>query len=198
MVLKSKEYVVCGSFEHLSCNISWGAIVLYVMKTLVIHPFDITTGFLESIYLDKGFTVIDYNPSTKELKSAIKAHDRIIMLGHGDPHGLLGFGRYVIDSTLVYLLKKKYCICIWCNADQFVNKYDLRGFYTGMFISEESEATYEGVLATWGEIMESNEKFAETVGQNLHSGRILETVTEGYNLKTNVAKFNRDKLYINA
>ena len=29
------------------------------MKTLVIHPFDITTGFLSDIYKDTDWTVID-------------------------------------------------------------------------------------------------------------------------------------------
>src|ERR1035437_860766 len=110
------------------------------MKTLVIHPPDASTDFLKVIYEGKDWALINTNPSTKFLKEQINLHDRIIMLGHGTEEGLLGFGRYVIDSTLVYLLREKECVAVWCNADQFVGKYGLKGFYTGMIISEIDEA----------------------------------------------------------
>ena len=110
------------------------------MKTLVIHPKDTTTDFLSLIYEDKDWTVITDNISKSALKRQIKAHDRIVMLGHGMETGLIGFNRLVIDSNLVYLLREKHCVCIWCNADKFVLKYGLKGFYTGMIISEVQEA----------------------------------------------------------
>lgn len=83
--------------------------------TLVIHPKDQTTDFLSEIYLDKNWTVINTNTSKKFLKEQILTHDRIVMLGHGTEKGLLGYDRYIIDSTLVYLLREKECVCIWCN-----------------------------------------------------------------------------------
>ncbi len=88
------------------------------MKTLVIHPQDTTTDFLKPIYKDRDWKVIDYNPGKRELTEQIKLHDRIIMLGHGDNCGLYGFDRMIINSKLVYLLREKICVCIWCHADQ--------------------------------------------------------------------------------
>ena len=133
------------------------------MKTLVIHPFDITTGFLEDIYIDKDWTVVDWNPSKCGLKNLIKEHDRIIMLGHGTEDGLLGYNRFVINSELVYLLREKLCVCIWCNADKFVEKYSLKGFYTGMIISEHEEAIMFCVNTTNTEIYNSNTLFAKAI-----------------------------------
>ena len=111
------------------------------MKTLVIHPEDYTTRFLTVIHEGHDdWTVITHDVSHKVLKEQIKKHDRIIMLGHGTGWGLLGHGRFVIDSSLVYLLREKDCVCIWCNANDFVEQYGLKGFYTGMIISEMDEA----------------------------------------------------------
>lgn len=59
------------------------------MKTLVIHPKDQTTDFLSVIYDDKDWTIINTNVSKSYLKTQIKSHDRIVMLGHGTDKGLL-------------------------------------------------------------------------------------------------------------
>lgn len=65
------------------------------MKTLVIHPKDYSTDFLSAIYKTKEVELIDLKVSQGKLESAIRAHDRVIMLGHGDPMGMYGFGEYV-------------------------------------------------------------------------------------------------------
>jgi hypothetical protein len=36
-------------------------------------------------------------------------------------------------------------VFIWCNADQFMKRHQLRGFYSGMFISEVQEALMYGI-----------------------------------------------------
>ena len=74
------------------------------MKTLVIHPSDVTTDFLKVIYSDLDCTIINTNISHSKLKQLIKENDKIVMLGHGTEEGLLGFKRFVINSQLVYLL----------------------------------------------------------------------------------------------
>ena len=56
------------------------------------------------------------------LLKLIRSHDLIIMMGHGTDKGLLGFDKYVIDSSLIDELRKKICICIWCYASDFVKK----------------------------------------------------------------------------
>lgn len=174
------------------------------MKTLVIHPKDPTTDFLSEIYSDKGWTVINSNVSKKILKEQIKAHDRIVMLGHGSNKGLFGFNRLVIDSNLVYLLREKKCVCIWCNADEFVNKYELKGFYTGMIISEYEEAIECNVPTTIDCVNQSNKDFAFAIKNSIDCDDMLKKVIELYRSKTSLIEavdmhsvhyFNVNRLY---
>jgi len=172
------------------------------MKTLVIHPKDISTDFLSIIYQNKDYTILnDGRISKKQLKLEIKKHDRIIMLGHGDENGLidLNIGRYIINSTLIYLLKEKDIVAIWCNADKFVEKYKLKGFYSGMFISEIEE-TYNYISnassISIDEIEISNKLFAKTVNKFIEDDDILEKVKQEYmDVSSCIINFNNDKLY---
>ncbi len=167
------------------------------MKTLVIHPFDVTTGFLSVIYEDKrDWTVIDTNVSAKFLKEQIKNHNRIIMLGHGSEDGLYGFNRMIIDSTFVYLLKEKQCICIWCNANVFVEKYGLKGFYTGMIISEYEEALIYCVQGDHQQIYNSNVLFADAVKKSIDEANILDSMKLLYDDNNPVIKFNKENLFV--
>ena len=122
------------------------------MKTLVIHPYDSSTDMLELVYKDKDFTVIrDFNISKLELIKAIDNHDRIIFLGHGTPDGLINprfltsFKKedmYLIDDSFVPLLRKKETVSMWCYSDRFFQRNHMKGFHTGMIISEVKEANF--------------------------------------------------------
>jgi len=164
-------------------------------KTLVIHPFDVSTGFLEEIYSGKDWTLIDNNVSHSHLKKSIQEHDRIIMLGHGTEYGLLGYDRTIIDSQLVYLLREKECVCIWCNADVFFEKYKLKGFYTGMIISEKLEANMESVDATESEVNKSNSMFAKSIAKSIDETNMLEVALDNYKGDTDVIEFNRNRMF---
>ena len=166
------------------------------MKTLVIHPKDSTTDFLSEIYREKDWTIINTNISKKVLKEQIKTHDRIVMLGHGTEKGLLGFNKFVIDSTWVYLLREKMCVCIWCNADVFVKKYGLKGFYTGMIISEYEEAIMYCVPTN--SITESNTDFALAIKNSIDEENMLEKAKLFYEGNSAVVEFNRNNLYYEA
>ncbi len=175
------------------------------MKTLVIHPKDSTTDFLSVIYADKKeWTIINYNPSKTELKKKIKEHDRIVMLGHGTEYGLIltqqnNHPRLIIDSDWVYLLREKQCVCIWCNADIFVRQYGLKGFYTGMIISEYDEALlYSLHEFNQGQISESNSLFADCVKKSIHieDENILLSMVASYKSENNpIINFNSDNMY---
>ena len=112
--------------------------------TLVIHPKDASTDFLARIYADKDWDVIRaWYKDQASLKWFMDRYDRIIMMGHGTPSGLLNTGTfykdwqpYAIDNFFVDLLQKKETISIWCHSDQFARQYKLPGFHTGMIISE--------------------------------------------------------------
>ena len=165
------------------------------MKTLVIHPTDSTTDFLSEIYSDKVWTVITTNPSKKYLIEQIKEHERIVFLGHGSEKGMFGFGRLVIDSDLVYLLREKHCVCIWCNSDLFVKKYGLKGFYTGMIISEYEEAIMYCVPTDSHWISESNTDFALAIKNSIDSDDMLNNAKTLYEGNSAVVEFNRNNLY---
>jgi len=135
------------------------------MRHLIIHPKDTSTDFLKPIYAsihDK--TIINGGVRKNELRKLIKNHDRVIMLGHGTPIGLLAVnqfldaGSYIVDSSFSDLLSaKKENIFIWCYADQFVKRNGLIGFFSGMFISEFGESFNLGYyVADKNLITESN------------------------------------------
>lgn len=169
------------------------------VKVLVFHPEDATTNFLSTIYNDKDCTIVRNRPGNAIRKRMILEHDVIIMLGHGTARGLGTADMMpIIDSNYVYLLRDKICIGVWCNADQFFNKYDLEGLYTGMIISEEYEAIYEGVLATSSEISSSNINFARAIANNLD---ILDYHTSACRIKKDydvvdaVTAFNNNNIF---
>ena len=146
--------------------------------------------------------------SKDQVAKAINEHDRIIMLGHGSPYGLFSIGQftgnngYVIDESMVPLLLDKECISIWCNADQFMNKHQLYGFYSGMFISEVGEAMYCGLPGMEQEtVTTSNNYFAELLGEVIDEplSIIYEHIMDNYRLiieDNPVALYNHNRLYL--
>ena len=170
------------------------------MKVLIIHPTDFTTDFLKESYSGLECTLINsLTVSKKILKQAIKNHDKIIIMGHGDSKGLFGKNRYIINSELVYLLRdKKETAYIWCHADQFCSKYDLAGFKTGMIISDFEEALMYAVQCTGAQITESNQMFATALKASI-TGPLSEIVAKikGMYFSDNnpVIQFNEDNLH---
>lgn len=147
------------------------------MKTLVIHPEDQTTDFLTGIYVNiQEKTVVQGGVSKTEIRELIETHDRIIMLGHGAPYGLMNPGQFrnsglfIVDGSMVHsLLRKSSSIYIWCYADQFLEEYRLSGLCSGMFISEIREAYMEGFYKIGsGVIDQSNEKFASILSKYIN------------------------------
>jgi hypothetical protein len=181
------------------------------MKTLVIHPDDRSTDFLKPIYSGlSNTTVLTENISQPALKEAIAEHDQIIMMGHGSPSGLfnvssMGHNFFTIGKEHVELLQDKKNIFIWCNANAFTEQYGLPGLYTGMFISETSEASYCRVLTEQEQVDISNNTFAELMGEQLvkNAGNyeaIYYAIKESYGglaAVNAVAKYNHERWYKN-
>jgi hypothetical protein len=181
------------------------------MKILIIHPDDPTTDFLQPIYSGiSNRTVITKNLTRAELREAIQTHDQIMMMGHGSPSGLFSVGQFpnnmfVIDKSFVDLLSEKdNNVFIWCNADVFVKEHNLKGLFSGMFISEVHEAAFCGIpFIPQSTIDESNETFAELLGNYFSDGYPLDdlytTVKYEYGLlaETNdIANYNNQRLYL--
>lgn len=187
------------------------------MKTLVIHPYDQSTDFLIPIYMDLGGfpdfekpTVIRGGMTREDVDQEIIKHDRIIMLGHGAPGGLFSVGQfpgsngYIVSHGTADILKDKECVFIWCNADKFVEANNLKGLYSGMFISETSEAAYCGLPGTPQDIVdESNDFFAKEFGRVSAASlnEAYEYVKDVYGILAEdnpVAKYNHHRLYLNS
>lgn len=166
------------------------------MKTLVIHPNDPTTSFLSKIYEGKDWTIFNGHRediSMNKFHELVKSHDRIIMMGHGAPSGL--FYSHV-NHALTPILRQKKCVCIWCNADKFVNDYDINGFFTGMFISEVEEARWFHIHATQEQIDFSNQLFTDLVAENIDNPDIHKVLKESYSsTECPVIQFNNERLY---
>ncbi len=165
------------------------------MKTLLIHAEDSTTDF----YDGKDWTIVRKHITKSKLKSLIKEHDIIIMMGHGTEKGLAdGNFNFLIDGQYVYLLRKKTCIGIWCNADQFFKKHSLKGLATGMIISDYMEANLYCVDATYQEIEDSNFNFAQSVKDSLILEDLKLTknkIQETYEVKDGVTEFNQKNIH---
>jgi len=181
-----------------------------LIRTLIIHPQDQTTDFLKPVYENVPLkTVITGGVTREELGVLIESHDRIMMMGHGSPAGLLavgqfpGAGLFIVDHRLMAVLeKKKNSIFIWCNADHFVEYYELDGFYSGMFVSEVQEATMMG-LTDISQVLidQSNDWFSLAAGRHINEPNpetICEKVKREYSVlaTTNpVAEFNHNRLF---
>ena len=148
------------------------------MKRLILHPDDRSTDFLKPIYsnLENTTVVTGGIRYQRDIHNLIESHDQVIMLGHGFSDGLLsvrqfGLNPFIIDARSVkYLSKKESNIFIWCYASDFVSTYKLKGYCSGMFISEELEALYHNVEATEDQINLSNDVFAVALGEALQYG----------------------------
>lgn len=167
---------------------------------LVIHPKDKTTDFLKVVYEDLKCDIINTRVSKSILKKAIKDHNRIIMLGHGTEHGLIyDEHSFIIDSNIVYLLREKSdSVFIWCNANLFVDKYKLKGFVTGMIISDWEESCTFNIDSSIIEINESNDFFADTLKTYIPlSGKEICSNMKYYYIHPNnqIIEFNSDNIF---
>jgi hypothetical protein len=180
--------------------------------TLIIHPQDPSTTFLNDIYANiPKKTVVQGGVSKLDIKKMIVKHDRIMMMGHGSPRGLFSISQFkntygfIIDDEMISLLSKNSNnIFIWCYASQFLQNKNLGGFATGMLISEVSEAYYHDIKVADQEMVdESNTCFV-----NVISTCIDQSAAEilAYMMKSDyqklaksnpVAKYNFERFYYN-
>lgn len=178
------------------------------MRTLFIHPDDPSTAFCSIIYQDylqwDDVTLINGNHIPRNiLRDAIRSHDRIVFLGHGTELGLLDIRydwRYVITSSDLQFFRDKECICFWCNANIFAEKYDLNAFATGMFVSELKEARQYNLPEDQSLIDNSNTLMCNILSRCIFDPieQIRDTVYRGYVSTNNpIINFNRECMGFN-
>jgi len=166
-------------------------------NVLVIHPQDPSTSFLSTIYDGRGWNVITQTLPAEELQRAIEKHDRIVMLGHGTPDGLLNpRGGFLIDTEFGELLKYKTCVSIWCHAVYYTIAHRIGGLCTGMIVSEESESIVFNLPTEQNLIDESNEMFASAVRKHIFTTNPAEKIRKDYNSDTNpIIQYNRRNIF---
>ena len=180
-------------------------------STLIIHPFDRSTFFLGNMYESiKDKRVITNGATKDEIRELLKESSKIILCGHGSPNGLFGVGQfgphtggYIIDETMIEVLRGKKLITIWCHANRFIERYKLKGFYCEMFSSEYSECRFEDIKGVkQGMVEESNDAFASIVGSHINSSlkALHKSVIREYGVLAEVnpvAAFNHKRLHFN-
>jgi len=141
---------------------------------LVIHPNDKTTAMLSALYEEQEARVVDDSRSTKDIGRLLHhvcPQERIMLLGHGSEKGLLFraddskdvFDKLIVFHPHAYHLRKhgSNIVAVWCNADQFAKAEGLHGLFTGMIVSELSEALLYHVETTQEELDRENVKLAQ-------------------------------------
>jgi hypothetical protein len=186
------------------------ALILAIMKTLIVHPEDDTTKFLTGIYATlTNKTIITGGVTKVELQKHIDVNDRVLLLGHGTPMGLLSMNRfpdcgsYIIDYSMVESIRsKKNNVFIWCNSDEFVHRHSLEGVYSGMFVSELCEAwCFDFLDIDQDSINESNNEFSAIVSKHIDErvDVFYKNVIAEYGVlakRNPIALFNLNRLYL--
>ena len=184
------------------------------MKTLVIHPDDRSTDFLKLVYEGKDYDIINFNNNElidyemNEIRSIlydeIEKHDRILMMGHGTPYGLLNpkRGGFIIDDSFANLLRTKDTVSIWCYSDQFFKRNNIYNnqFHTGMIISETLEQLYVlgRVYLNKDQQLINMNIFAKAVGECIEDTpeNMRIHVLENYKGDDPITEFNRRNILV--
>ena len=140
---------------------------------IVLHPKDRTTKMLELLYKDSPHTLVDTTLSKNQLRSLLynePSAERFMLLGHGGSEGLFtrtddtpnSFSK-LIDHSFAPILRKHQgrIFAVFCHAKLFAEKEFLHGLFSGMIISEMSEAQYYDIPTTEDELAQENVKLAK-------------------------------------
>lgn len=160
------------------------------------------TSTFKSIY--EGVDCIFlYNPKRDEVIKTLEENptDTLLCFGHGSPYGLFSSHaeeHYLIDGTMVSLLTNREMIGIWCYASQFGIKYNLKGFFTYMFISNAEEAKCFRYESDNEVIFEQNKLFSKRINHLITSETPLcewvEKLNEEYDKSLGFNEFNYSNL----
>lgn len=180
------------------------------MSTLVLHPDDRSTDDLRTLYAPIADKRVVTGGCTKdEVRALLASHERLILCGHGLDSGLFGMecfptdNGFIVDASMVRELSaREDTIYLWCYAHDFVRRHGLRGFNSGMFISEVREAGWMGLTGiTQAQVDESTRTFCALVAEHVDAPveRLHATVLREYGRLAQhnpVAAYNHARLYL--
>ena len=172
---------------------------------IVVHPTDPSTRCLSPIY--EGLPNVRFFDSLKQREEILQAirnaplDEPVFLLGHGTPAGLLdmrGWGLVVTPADAALLSGRPNLCGIWCYASTYAARHSLKGFFSGMFVSEYGEALSKGVDATPEEIEDRNWDFSGRFGDLLREGKTLEAAAkemmDARHIVSDLTRFNYSRL----
>lgn len=177
---------------------------------LVIHPKDRTTDVLHVLYSGLGAQVVADDCSNRELGHLLHhTRERIMLLGHGSDRGLFyrkddtqsRFDKIIVGHPQGYLLRRQSCsiIGVWCHADMFARAEGLHGLFSGMIVTEMSEAKEYGVLTDKESMDNANRIMFSQLRGLLDEGTPLHEIPERLkaldNIQSELSRFNYKNFY---
>ena len=143
------------------------------MTAILSYSGDNDTAILNKIWdgLDCRVVVVGKDYVTrKDIDEIISEEsDTLILAGHGSSFGLFGTGDFdefcIVDQKSVPLIKAKRLICVWCHAAQFGESQGLKGFFSGMFISNQDEASLYNIVAKDDVIWQLEKNFCNNLNE---------------------------------
>ncbi|MGM9803018.1 MAG: hypothetical protein ACI308_02455 [Muribaculaceae bacterium] len=141
---------------------------------------------LRALYEGAEAKVLTDEVGNAELKHCLNhasSMERIMLLGHGSDRGLFarnddGSFRLFVGHQHAYYLRKNRgnIVGVWCHADLFARKEGLHGLFSGMIISELSEAQEYGIPTTASELSRENELLAARLAMLLNESELLRRI----------------------
>ncbi len=180
---------------------------------LIIHPKDKTTAVLSLLYKEvEHANVLDQSSTNAEIKhrlNHVNPAERIMLLGHGSAQGLFSrddesrdeFDCLIISHPHAYYLRRHggNIVAIWCNADLFARSEGLHGLFSGMIISELSEALLYDIPTTQEELdIEIPKLFArlrQLLDMRLPLSEIPQRIQEMDDTHSPLTEFNYNRFY---
>lgn len=184
---------------------------------LVIHSDfgDTDTKVLSTMWegIDCKVIRVHQHSTMKDKEEMLKAlqeeKDTVLFCGHGSGGGLWtpnigargkdSWAGFAFSYKDIPYVKAKNIIGIWCHASDFSRTFDVRGFYSSMFISNSGEAHFEGVEGVDDSAITKSEKlFCKRVNKLLKAKTPLSEwvgILQGYTPSNAVEEFNYNGLY---
>ena len=157
----------------------------------MIHPTDRTTEMLSILYEGLEAKLIESDCSNKEMGHLLRhtsPSKRIMLLGHGSDKGLFyrdddtkdEFDKIIVGHPHAFHLRNhgSNIIGIWCHAVEFAKKEGLHGLFSGMIISEMSEAEKYGVTTDKESMDRTNRIMFTQLRRLLDNGTPLHEIPE--------------------
>lgn len=179
---------------------------------LVIHPTDRTTEMLSILYEGLEAKLIESDCSNKEMGHLLRhtsPSERIMLLGHGSDKGLFyrdddtkdEFDKIIVGHPHAFHLRNhgSNIIGIWCHAVEFAKKEGLHGLFSGMIISEMSEAKEHGVTTDRESMDRTNRIMFTQLRRLLDEGTPLHEIPERLKAldttQSDLSRFNYERFY---